>query len=171
VPIPAPGEDTCKEVPVRMRTMIAAVGLALALPSVAAEKEPYVGTWKLDVAKSGKDPGPGLRSATDVNTTTPDGAMTSDQNWVDADGKAGQSKWMARFDGKDYPVVGGAPGTTISLKRPDPKKPGVVDWVFKVPGQYTSVGRVVYDGNTRVNEFTMTDASGKKKAFRRYYTR
>ena len=103
--------------------------------------------------------------------TTPDGAMRSDQNWVAADGKPGHSEWTARFDGKDYPVTGAAPGTTISLTRPDPKKPGVVDWVFKVPGKYTSVGRVVYDGNTRVNEFTMTDASGAKKSFRRYYTR
>jgi len=157
-----------------MKARIIAVvllAITLAYDAMAADKEPFVGTGKLDVEKSGKDPGPGLRSATDVNTTTPDGAMTSDQNWVDADGKAGHSEWTARFDGKDYPVTGGAPGTTISLKRPDPKKPGVVDWVFKVPGKYTSVGRVVYDGNIRVNEFTMTDASGTKKAFRRYYKR
>jgi hypothetical protein len=154
-----------------MRTAVAAVVLALAIPVAAAEKEPYVGTWTLDVAKSGKDPGPGLRSATDVNTTTPDGAMRSEQNWVDAEGKAGHAEWTAKFDGKDYPVAGGVPGTTISLKRPDPKKPGVVDWVYKVPGKYTSVGRVVYEGNVRVNEFTMTETSGTKKTFRRHYTR
>ena len=147
------------------------VGLAVSTLAGAGENEPYVGTWKLDVAKSGNDPGPGLRSATDVNTTTPDGAMRSEQNWVDAEGKAGHADWTARFDGKEYPVSGGVPGTTISLRRPDPKKPGVVDWVYKVPGKYTSVGRVVYDGNTRVNEFTMTQTSGAKKAFRRYYTR
>jgi hypothetical protein len=155
----------------RMHAMVAAIGLTLALPGFAADKEPYVGTWKLDVAKSGKDPGPGLRSATDVNTTTPDGAMRSDQSWVDEEGKSGHAEWTARFDGKEYPVAGGAPGTTISLRRPDPKNAGVVDWVYKVPGKYTSVGRVVYAGNTRVNEFTMTEASGAKKAFRRYYTR
>lgn len=53
----------------RMQAVVAAFGPALALPVPAAEKEPYVGTWKLDVARSGKGPGPGFRSATDVNTT------------------------------------------------------------------------------------------------------
>jgi hypothetical protein len=155
----------------RMHAMVAAIGLVLALPGFAAGEEPYVGTWTLDVARSGKDPGPGFRSAIDVNSTTPDGAMRSEQNWVDAEGRAGHAEWTARFDGKEYPVAGGVPGTTISLTRPDPKKPGVIDWIHKVPGKYTSVGRTVYDGNTRVNEFTRTDASGARKSFRRYYTR
>jgi hypothetical protein len=153
--------------------LLALLGVAFSTAVLAAEKEPYVGTWKLDVAKSKYDPGPPPRSSIDVNTVAPDGAMHSVQDWVDADGKAGHAEWTAKFDGKDYPVTGGAPGTTISIQRPDPKDPRVVDWVWKVPGQYTSSGRTVYskDGKTRVIDDKMTDTAGKTTVRHRFYER
>jgi hypothetical protein len=158
----------------KTRMLVAlSVGLALSMAAWAQGKEPYVGTWKLNVAKSKYEPGPMPRSAVDVNTVAADGAMRSVQEWVEADGKAARVEWSAKFDGKDYPVMGGAPGTTISLKRPNPKDPGTVDWVWKVPGQFTATGRTVYskDGKTRVIDDKLVETSGKTTVRHRFYDR
>lgn len=151
---------------------VALLGLSPSLVPLAADKEPYVGTWKLNLAKSKYDPGPLPRSSTDVNTTVK-GAMHSVQDWVDADGKAGRAEWAAKFDGKDYPATGGVPGTTISLLRPDPKDLGTVDWVWKVPGNPTVSGRTVYskDGKTRTIDDKSTDGAGKTSKRLRFYER
>ncbi len=158
----------------KTRMLVAlSLGLALSTAAWAAGKEPYVGTWKLNLAKSKYDPGPLPKSAMDVNATTADGAMRSVQDWVAADGTKGHAEWSAKFDGKDYPVTGGVPGTTISLTRPDPKDPRTVDWVWKVPGQPTTTGRTVYakDGKTRVIDDKAVDASGKTTVRHRVYDR
>ncbi len=158
----------------KTRMLVAlSLGLALSMAALAVEKEPYVGTWKLNLARSRYEPGPMPRSAVDVNSAAAAGAMHSVQEWVEADGKAGRAEWTAKFDGKDYPVTGGVAGTTISLKRPDPKDPGTVDWVWKVPGQPTTTGRTVYakDGKTRVIDDKMVGADGKTRVRHRFYDR
>ncbi len=149
------------------------VGLSLALPGAAAEKDPFVGTWKMNVAKTTYDPGPVPRSSVDVNTITADGSVHSVQDLVAADGTKSRVEWTAKFDGKDYPVTGGTPGTTISITRPDPKDPGTVDWVWKVPGKSTSTGRTVYakDGKTRVIDDKVVGVDGKTTVRHRVYER
>ncbi len=149
-------------------------GLALTTMAWAGEKDPYVGTWTLDVARTTYDPGPVPRSSVDVITTTADGSMHVVQESIAADGTKIRREWTARFDGKDYPVTGGAPGTTISLKYPDPKDPWTYDWVWKVPGVSTTTGRAVFsrDGKTRVIDEKAVDGSGKTTTVRhRVYVR
>ena len=152
--------------------VVALMGVALAFSAAAEDQAPYVGTWKLNLAKSRYDPGPPPRSATDVNTEV-NGAMRSVQSWVDAQGKAHKVEWTAKFDGKDHPVTGGDAGTTISLTRPDPRDLRTVDWVWKVPGQPTVTGRTVYskDGKTRTADGRSTDAAGKVTSSVRFYER
>jgi len=152
--------------------LVALIGLAFSSAALAKEKAPYVGTWKLNLAKSKYDPGPMPKSATDVNTEV-SGAMTSVQEWVDADGKASHVEWTAKFDGKAYPVKGGVAGTTISLTRPDPRDSRTVDWVWKVPGMPDVSGRTVYgkDGKSRTIKDKSTDAAGKPTARTRVYER
>jgi hypothetical protein len=152
--------------------LVASLGLLFSFGSLAEEKAPFAGTWKLDLAKSKYDPGPAPRSATDVNTDV-NGAMKSVQESVDAEGKASKVEWTAKFDGKDYPVTGGAAGTTISLTRPDSADPRTVDWVWKVPGKPVVSGRTVYskDGKSRTITDKSTDAAGKTTARTRVYQR
>jgi hypothetical protein len=68
-------------------------------------------------------------------------------------------------------VTGGVPGTTISLKRPDPKDPRTVDWTWKVPGNPTMSGRTIYskDGKSRTIKDKSTDAGGKTATRTRVY--
>jgi hypothetical protein len=152
--------------------LVASLGLSLPFVAPAEEKAPFVGTWKLDLARSRYDPGPPPRSAQDVNTEV-NGAMRSVQESVDADGKPHRVEWTAKFDGKDYPVTGGDAGTTISLARPDPRDPRTVDWVWKVAGKVTASGRTVYgkDGKTRTIDSKGTDATGKPTKSTRVYER
>ncbi len=155
----------------KTRMLVASlVGFALALPGVGTENDAYVGTWKMNVAKTTYDPGPVPRSAVDVNSTTADGAVRSVQDLVAADGTKSRVEWTASFDGKDYPVTGGVPGTTISLKRPDR---WTVDWVWKVPGKSTSTGRTVYskDGKTRIIDDKVVGVDGKTTVRHRVYER
>jgi hypothetical protein len=57
-----------------MRRIPAIVLLAATLiGGIAMAKDPVVGTWKLDVAKSKFTPGPALKSATRVYTESADG--------------------------------------------------------------------------------------------------
>ena len=152
--------------------LVALLALSFSFATFGDDKAPYVGTWKLNLAKSKYDPGPPPRSATDVNTEV-NGAMRSVQSWVDAQGKAQTVEWTAKFDGKDHPVTGGVPGTTISIARPDPRDLRTVDWVWKVPGQPTVTGRTVYskDGKTRTIDGKSTDAAGKATTSFRFYER
>lgn len=157
----------------KIRMLVTALlGVAFAFSAAPESNGPYVGTWKLNLAKSRYDPGPPPRTATDVNTEVK-GAMRSVQTWVDADGKAWRVEWSAKFDGKDYLVTGGDPGTTISLTRPDPRDLRTVDWVWKVPGKPTISGRTVYskDGKTRTIDGRSTDAAGKQSTTFRFYER
>ena len=152
--------------------LVALIGLSFSFTTLAGDKAPYVGTWKLNLAKSKYDPGPMPKSATDVNTEV-SGAMRSVQESVDAGCKASHVEWTAKFDGKDYPVTGGTAGTTISIARPDPGDPRTVDWVWKVPGKPEVSGRTVYskDGKSRTIKDKSTDGAGKPTTRTRVYER
>ncbi len=152
--------------------LVVLLGLSVSSAALAEEKAPFVGTWKLNLAKSKYDPGPPPRSSQDVNTEV-NGSMRSVQEWVDAGGKSHREEWTAKFDGKDYPVTGGDPGTTISLTRPDPGDPRTVDWAWKVTGKVVASGRTVYsrDGKIRTIDAKGTDAAGKPTTSTRVYER
>jgi len=96
----------------------------LVLASVAAvpllaQDNPFVGTWKFNVAKSKFEPGPAPKSQTRTVVADGDGAKYSLEG-VAADGTAFSFSFTVKYDGKDYPITGtGAPGgaDTIAIKR------------------------------------------------------
>jgi len=84
-----------------------------------AQDNPFVGTWKLNVAKSKFEPGPAPKSLTRTVEAQGDGAKYSFDG-VAADGTAFSYNFTVKYDGKDYPVTGtGMPGgaDSISIKR------------------------------------------------------
>ena len=85
----------------------------------AQGKDPRIGTWKLNVAKSKYDPGPPPQSQTlKVEASGKGEKVTSEV--VGADGKRNTSTYTANFDGKDYPLSGSLIGADkVSLKRID----------------------------------------------------
>ncbi len=78
--------------------------------------DPFVGTWKLDVAKS-KASGPGLlhKSETIVIVAQENGGIYTFDG-VDAEGKAFHGGWSGKYDGKDDPFTGN-PDTDMTAAR------------------------------------------------------
>jgi hypothetical protein len=92
---------------------------ALAAGPLMAQTNPFIGTWKLNVAKSKFEPGPAPKSQTRTIVAEGDGAKYSFEG-VRADGTAISYSFTVKYDGKDYPITGsGAPGgaDSISIKR------------------------------------------------------
>src|SRR5947208_385065 len=87
--------------------------VALAAPMTLLAADPFIGTWKMNPAKSKYSPGPAPKSAT--LTYTQDGDWIVGKNdTVGADGAATTATNRYKRDGKDYPfrTANGDSGTT-----------------------------------------------------------
>jgi hypothetical protein len=128
----------------------------LAAGQLKADDNPYLGTWKLNVAKSKAENTTVPKSMT--RTVTMAGAMVKYSfEGVAADGTPTSYSFTVAYDGKDYPVTGtGMPGDadTISIKRTGNKATAVLKKAGKEVG--TSTSEVSADGKT-----TTLKASGK----------
>ena len=95
--------------------------LATSAPMLAqTQKDAHIGTWKLNVAKSKFNPGPGYQSETRTYTPTVDG-YTFEGERVNPDGSTQKYGFTVKYDNKDYPVTGKDPGgaDTIAVKLVD----------------------------------------------------
>ena len=98
---------------------LAAGLLVLAYGSVgtAQSKDPMLGVWKLDVAKSKYSPGPAPKEVTLTIEAAGPGRKVSIQG-VAADGSPIKWGFSGNFDGKDIPVTGSNPDAdVVMLKR------------------------------------------------------
>jgi len=122
----------------------------------AQGKDPRIGTWKLNVAKSKYDPGPAPQSQTLKVDAVGKGEKT-----VTADGKKVTVTYTANFDGKDYPLTGSALGADkVSLKRIDARTTERIDKKDGKP--VVTIRRVVSaDGKTMTATSKGTNAEGK----------
>ena len=90
------------------------------LVSLAWAADPFVGTWKMNPAKS-KFSFAAPKSYTETFTAQDNGVKVV-QDMVEADGKTIHRTFALKYDGKEYPVT--APDQdAISVKKPDPKYP------------------------------------------------
>jgi hypothetical protein len=86
--------------------VVVALFLAATLPRISfAQTDPWIGTWRLNVAKSTFNPGPGPRSQTATVQSAPGG-----YRWVvegtNAQGGQNRSEWPITFDGRHQRVTG-----------------------------------------------------------------
>ena len=98
--------------------VFAALAIVLAAGSVLlAQSNPFVGTWKLNLASSKYNPGPPPQS----QTRTWDAAGMVMVNGVGATGKPFSYGYSIKGDGKDYPTMGAIPNKAdmISTKKVD----------------------------------------------------
>src|SRR5436853_4172830 len=107
----------------RIFTLLAAVTLLLpasATMLAQTQKDAHIGTWKLNVAKSKFNPGPGYKSETRTYTPTVDGYKFEGER-VNPDGSTQKYGFTVKYDNKDYPVTGKDPGgaDTIAVKLVD----------------------------------------------------
>ena len=92
---------------VRALVVVGAVILvaALAADAYAQAPDPWVGSWRLNAAKSSYSPGPPPQSSR-ITITATDGGIKQTTRTEPLTGPATVAEVTAMFDGKDYPVTG-----------------------------------------------------------------
>jgi hypothetical protein len=125
----------------------------------AQSKDPFVGTWVFDAAKSSFKPGPALKSATVVIEPAGAGLKVA----VDAVGEDGKpTKWgyTTLRDGKDAPVTGSAVYDSAAVTQTSPTTGATV---YKKDGKVVSTTKSALsaDGKTLTLNSSGTDAKGQ----------
>jgi hypothetical protein len=140
--------------------VLIALMLSVSVFAQTTAKAVFVGTWKLDVAKSKYSPGPTPKSQT-AKLDAVNGGMSVASDRVEADGAKVHFEWTAQFDGKDYPVKGDASRDMVSVKKTDDY---TLEITNKKGGKVTTMIKAVYakDGKSRVETVSGTNAQGQK---------
>jgi hypothetical protein len=127
--------------------------------SVALAGDNWLGTWKMNPAKSKYSPGPMPKSLTLKYEQTADGIRHSFHG-VDADGKAMDGAYVSKFDGADVPYTGNPDANTSSPKKIDDNS---FESTWKKDGKETMHGKIVVsgDGKTLTVSLTGTNAKGE----------
>jgi hypothetical protein len=92
--------------------------LAILVPAVTASAtsvDPYLGNWKLNVAKSSFKPGPAPQSSM-VTFEAAGEAMKVSVKSVGSDGAPMEMSYTAGADGKESPVTGSPDYDAVSMK-------------------------------------------------------
>jgi hypothetical protein len=144
----------------RVATIVAAGVLGAAVLVTAQPKDPFVGTWVLDVTKSKYSPGPAPKSATTVVEAAGQGYKFS----VKQEFASGVQQWSftTNLDGKEVPVTGNNPNADmIAVKRVDAN---TLETVAKKGGKVTTTQKnvVAADGKSRTVTTAGTNAQGEK---------
>jgi hypothetical protein len=90
----------------RSLVVVGAVFLVLAAAAAAQSADPWIGTWKLNAAKSKYSPGPSPKSSRLTITAALNGGIKQVNRTEPLTGPATESEITAMFDGEDYPVKG-----------------------------------------------------------------
>ncbi len=114
--------------------------------------DPFDGTWKLNTAKSKFIPGPALKSNI-IEIEEKSGGIECILNPVDSDGKAHRVRWIARYDGRDYPAEIAPYADMIALKRIDEH---TVEAVYKKGGREIIAERWVVSSDGKTLTMTQT---------------
>ena len=146
----------------RRKLLTGAVIFAMAAMSVAATaqpKDPSMGTWVLNVAKSTYSPGPASKSATRTYTPAPNGYKFSSDG-VDAKGAKTHVEFTTAFDGKYHVMTGNTAADSIKVTRVDANT--VKSTQKKGAKEVTQTTRTVSsDGKTLTTSAKGTGADGK----------
>jgi hypothetical protein len=139
---------------------------AVAAGPLMAQDNPFLGTWKLNVAKSKAEPKPVSMSQTRTVVADGAGAKYSFEG-VKADGTSYAYSFTTNYDGKDLPITGtGALGgaDSIAIKRLSPNK---AEAILKKGGKEVgkSTAEVSKDGKV-----TIVRGNGKNPDGVEYHT-
>jgi hypothetical protein len=120
--------------------------------------DPFVGTWKLNLAKSKYSPGPPPKNVTITYEATENGIRATTEG-INAEGKPIATTYSATYDGTDVPVTGtGAPYDTIALKRINPNS---VELTTKKDGKVVGKGKRVVSKDGKILTVTTKGTSAK----------
>ena len=146
----------------RILVFFAAVVLAALVTGVLlAQSDPFVGTWKLNTAKSKYSLSPAPQNMTQTVEAQGNGVKVSSEGTA-ADGSHTAYSYTANYDGKDSPISGTGPAgaDAIALKSINPN---TTTLTLKKAGKVIRTGRSVIskDGKVRTITAKGTNANGQ----------
>jgi hypothetical protein len=143
----------------KARATVLTLALCFVGAAVCFAADGFMGTWKLNEAKSKLSPGTPKNSTVVYEAAGDNVKVTIDG--TDSDGKPTHNEWTGKFDGKDYPVTGDPSSDSRSLKKVNDH---TLTFAVKKGDKATTTGRIVLsaDGKTRTVTTTGTDSKGKK---------
>jgi hypothetical protein len=144
------------------------VSLALAVSAVPVNGQS--GAWKLRVGSSGSSEWASAAHTAGITVVvlTDENGVKYKGEGIDANRKPIVFQFEAKFDGKEYPVTGGADGYFVSVKRIDAN---TIESVWKKDGKVIlkDVSRVSRDGKTRTSTLWGGDPHGQSKEIELVY--
>ena len=154
------------------KTLLVAVLATCAIvfsSQVALAADNWLGTWKLNVAKSKFSPGPAPQGRTLKFESTADGIQQS-ADTITSDGSPTHSGYLSKFDGVDVPWTGNSDADMASAKKIDDSS-YVNTW--KKNGKTTIQVKAVVskDGKTLTGFQTGVNAKGQKVKNKEVYDR
>jgi hypothetical protein len=147
--------------PARIITVAAAALVVFGVAALAQNKDPFVGTWHLNLAKSKYSPGPAPKATTSTYEAAGKGYKISVKT-EPASGPAQVWSYTTDLDGKDSKITGNNPNAdTAAAKRIDAL---TLEIVNKKGGKVMSTQKNVVsaDGKTRTVTTDGTGADGQK---------
>jgi hypothetical protein len=143
----------------KARTIVLTLTLCFIGVTVCFAQSPFIGTWKLNEAKSTLAPGMPKNNSVVYETEGINVKVTIDG--TDGAGNGAHNEWTGQFDGKDYPVKGDPNSDSRSYTRKGIEE---LDFAVKNGTKVTTTGRIVVsdDGKSRTVTARGTDATGKK---------
>ena len=143
----------------KARATVLTLVLCLVGVAVCFAADAFLGTWKLNEAKSKIGAGSPKNSTVVYEAAGDSVKVTVDG--TDGDGKPAHNEWTGKFDGKDYAVTGDSSADTRSYKKVDDHS---LAFTNKKGDKVTITGRGVIsaDGKTRTVTISGTDSKGKK---------
>lgn len=138
---------------------LAVCGALVLTSSAVLAAENYLGTWKLDAAKSKFSPGPAPKSLTLKWEATADGVKFSSEG-VGPDGKPTHTEYVSKYDGKDVPYMGNPDADMAAPMKIDDNS---YSNTWKKGGKATITAKVMVskDGKTMTITQTGTNAKGE----------
>jgi hypothetical protein len=140
------------------------VALFLISTVMVAADNPFLGTWKLNTAKSKSSPGPVAQSMTEKFEADGDKVRRT-VTGVDGEGKpimqGGPEGSSIAWDGKDHAVQNGPPMMTVAVRHVNDYRNDVT---VKQNGKVTATIRSVVskDGKTMTNTMDGVNEKGQK---------
>jgi hypothetical protein len=128
-----------------------------------AQNNPFIGTWKLNVAKSKFDPGPPPMNDTRRWEAWETNGVTFSGTRVLADGKRLTFGYSAHYDGKDYRESGWPDFDTIALKRIGAN---TVVFTLKKGGKVVAMGQDVVSSDGKMLTTTRRNVNAKGQKVR-----
>ena len=143
----------------KARAIVLTLALCFVGVAVCYAADAFMGTWKLNEAKSKFGPG-APKNTTVVYEAAGDNVKVT-VDGTDSDGKPTHNEWTGKFDGNGYPVTGDPNSDARSYKKVNDLTLTVT---VKKGDKVTTTGRIVVspDGKTRTVTTSGTDSKGNK---------